>query len=37
MQLAGSKVGGWVYTESDPEIHNGNSGLLTELKTGGGY
>jgi hypothetical protein len=26
MQLAGSKDGGWVYTEPDPGVQNGNSG-----------
>ncbi len=28
MQLAGSKDGGWVYTEQDPGVQNGNSGSI---------
>jgi hypothetical protein len=28
MQRAGSKDGGWVYTEQDPGVQNGNSGSI---------
>jgi hypothetical protein len=38
MQLTGSKDNGWVYTEEDPGVQNGNSGsksryiILSALK-----
>ena len=33
MQLAGSKEGGWVYTELEPGVQNGNSGLQSPRRS----